>query len=101
MVVAGDPGQLAGLAGGEILGVLPQRVAAVLQLLGVAGHVHAAQQIPHPAPHDVEGLAAPAHDVKRVETQRGVLAGGEGAVTDPLRGVGADELDPAGPFGAE
>ena len=60
VVVAGDPGQLGGLAGGEVLGVLPQRVATVLQLFGVAGQVHAAQQVPHPAAHHVERLGRPA-----------------------------------------
>jgi hypothetical protein len=32
----GDPGELGLLAGGEILGVLPQRVPGVLQLTGAA-----------------------------------------------------------------
>ncbi len=99
--MAGDPGQLGGLAGGEVFGVLPQRVATVLQLLGVAGHVHPAQQVPHPPADHVEGLGCPPADVERIQTERRVLAGGQGRVADPFRCVGADQADTTGPFRAE
>jgi hypothetical protein len=39
--------------------------------------------------------------VERVQAQRGVGAGGGGAVTDPLRRIGADQLDAAGSFRSE
>jgi hypothetical protein len=71
--VAGDPGELGLLAVGEVLGVLPQRVAAALQCLAWPARPILAQQVPDPAAHHVEGLGRPPHDVERVEAQRRVL----------------------------
>jgi len=66
------------LAVGEVLGVLPQRVAAALQLLGPLRETETAQHVPHPAAHDVERLGRPPADVERVQAQGGVLAAAAG-----------------------
>ncbi len=42
-----------------------------------------------------------AHDVERVQAQRGVLTRGQGAVTDPLGRIRADQPDTTGSFGSE
>ena len=39
--------------------------------------------------------------MERVQAQRGVLAGGQGAVTDPFGRIRADQADLAGPLGPE
>jgi len=101
VVVLRDPGELGGLAVGEVFGVLPERVATVLQLLGSVAETHGSQRVPHPAAHDVEGLGGPSHDVKRIKTQGRVLAVGGGAVADPLGRIGRDQANLGGPLGSE
>lgn len=50
---------------------------------------------------DVGGLGGPAHDVERVQAERRVLAGIQGAGGDPLGRVGADQAALGATLGAE
>ena len=100
-VVAGDPGQLGLLSVGQVFGVLPERVATILQLLGLARYTESAQQVPGVTAHDIERLGGPADDVKRIEIQLGVGTVRRGAVTELLGSVRRDKLDALGSFRAE
>ena len=72
---------------GEVLGVLPQRVAAALQLCGVAGHARAPGSVPDLATDLVEGVGGPLDHVEAVDAERGVLGPLCDDVTDPLGAV--------------
>src|SRR3954452_10999649 len=106
----GDPGELGLLPGGEVLGVLPQRKAGVLERLRGAGGVltdastrpsdpvraaawSAAGGVPGLAADVVEGLGGPLDDVEGVGAADRVRTpvGDHGA--DPVRAVGTDVGD--------
>ena len=87
----GDPGQLVALPVGEVVGVLPQRVAGAFQSAGVTGgHPHAASTadglacsasvVPGLAAHFVEGFGGPLDHMERV----GALHRGRAAFGDDL-----------------
>jgi len=66
LVDALDPGQLAFLAWGAVLGVLPERVANSLELAGVNVITSLARVIPDFPSDLVESLGRPGHRMKRV-----------------------------------
>ena len=85
LVVSGDPGELGSLPFGEVFGVLPQRVAAALQLGGLAVNADLAQHVPHAPPDDIEGLGCPAP--RAVESSLAAMIGGAAMKKAPLRGA--------------
>ena len=115
----GDPGQLGGLAFGEVFGVLPQRITGALELAGplmagtrrgVLGGAPATpfglaagqrpRVVPGPAALGIECLGGPGHHMERVGTaDRGRAAFGH-HVGDPVRGVGGHVGDLRTPLGA-
>lgn len=97
-----DPLQLGALVAGEVLGVLPQRLAGVLHFAGGAGGgikrhggsttaagavTGAARFVPHLAAHDIQTAGGPRHNVKRVGAQHrgGRALGHDGA--DPVPAI--------------
>src|SRR6476661_2650061 len=104
----GDPRQLHPLAVGEVLRVLPQRVACASQCqrwsgghggasaMGppvIAGMTPRAGGVPRLSTHGIECLGGPADDVKRVGAADGVGASIADHLSDPFGPVCADMGD--------
>ena len=87
-----DPRELGLLAGGEVLGVLPEREAGVLELARERGQAFAARLVPDLAADLVERLGRELHDVERVEAQLGVGAALGDRPGDPGGHVARDQL---------
>jgi hypothetical protein len=97
-----DPGELGFLPAGEVLRVLPQRVAGVLEVPGVAGGQAdgpaavpdrgggpgLAGCAPDFAADFVQGAGGPGDDVERVGAQDCLRRGGGDGPGDPVRAVG-------------
>ena len=101
----GDPGQLGLLPDREVLGVLPQRVAGMLQRLrvsrcaaGTALGGRSAGLVPGSSADLVEGVGGPPDDVEGVGAadRVGAVVGDHSA--DPVRTVGGDVGDLAAPL---
>jgi hypothetical protein len=96
-----DAGELAALAHGQVLGVLPQREPGTLELAGQ-------RRLPAP-PCGVPGLAAdlvqrigrPPHDVKGVQAQHDCRAAAGDRVGDPGGRIRAHMGELAGAIGSE
>src|SRR5664279_226650 len=76
-VYLGHPGELVGLAGGQVLGVAPEGVAAAFEGVGVGGHAALPRLVPYLAADLVECLGAPRHSTRsaaRYGTRRGRAA---------------------------
>jgi hypothetical protein len=95
----GDPGQFFPLSIGEVVGVLPECVAGVLEPAGVAGgHADAVSVacglpgssgvIPGLTAHLVEGLGGPLDHVERVGALRRVRAALGHDLGDPVGLIG-------------
>ena len=95
----GDPVELVALAVGEVLGVLPQRVAGVLERSRVTGRVAtaaafadpwavAARVVPGLAADLVERLGGPLDDVERVGALHRVRAAFGDDLRDPFGLIG-------------
>ena len=69
---AADAGQLAGLVGGEVAGVLQQRPAGTLERFGVAGVGKLAELLPQVASDLVEGVADQFHEVEHISAHDGL-----------------------------
>ena len=78
-----DPRELDLLAGGEVLGVLPEREAGVLELARERGQAFPARLVPDLAADLVERLGRQLDDVERVEAQLGVGAAFRDRPGDP------------------
>jgi len=61
-----DPGELGLLPVGEVLGVLPQRVAGAFEVAGVHAHPTLAGGVPGVTADLVQGVTGPRDDVKRI-----------------------------------
>jgi hypothetical protein len=116
-----DPGQLHLLFLGEVFGVLPECVTAVLDAsspgairpggsvcgrpaTGAAGVVLSGGfpgLVPRGSPHFVERVAGPFHDVERVGAANGVGAFLGHNTGDPSRAIGGNMRNPCRSFGAE
>jgi hypothetical protein len=90
----GYPGQLGLLAGGEVLGVLPQREPGVLERLGVpAGPARpalvrgAAGLVPGLPADLVKSVGGPADHVERIGAAHRVGTAVDDGVADPVRAV--------------
>src|SRR5487761_1827990 len=88
-----DGGELRLLARGQVLGVLPEREAGVLELAGDGGLAAPPGRVPDLATDLVEGLAGPLADVEGVQAEGGVLAAFADHDPDPLSGVGTHQSD--------
>lgn len=93
----GDPGRLLVLAVGEVLRVLPQRVAGVLECPGVPGRPACptavdgtAGFVPSLAANLVEGVGGAGDDVESVGASHSVGASFGHHLGDPVSGIGAD-----------
>jgi hypothetical protein len=85
----GDPRELAALAAGQVLGVLPQREPGVLEFLGDRGLPGAAGGVPGLAADLVQRVGGPLHDVEGVQAQHRLRAAARRHDGDPAGRVRA------------
>ena len=96
-----QPAQRPRLLRVQVFRVLPQRPARVLQLLGVLARPRRTQLVPLLAPDFVECFGRPLHDMERVEAARRLRCPLPHHVFDPLRGIGAHQLQLGAALGTE